>query len=207
MSIEIWIVLVLGASLVSAWIGFSYARRGGPTRAQMDALAHELDQARQEAETVQSGVNEHFEQSAVLFGNLAKDYREFLEHFSESARSLGLPESRARELLEQGYQPLIAHSEIEDDVRVVEASAEVETAEPPLMEDVVETAPAPSSNEVAPAESDLGTGSVESTDAAAIVDRPIPEVIVEMPDEGASGSESLDDSEDDREEVVRQHAG
>ena len=112
MSVEIWILIVLGASAGSAWLAYSMARRGAPSQAQLDALAAELDGARQEAESVQSNVSEHFEQSAMLFGKLAKDYREFLEHFSTSAQALGVSESRALELLEQGYQPLITHEDV-----------------------------------------------------------------------------------------------
>jgi uncharacterized membrane-anchored protein YhcB (DUF1043 family) len=206
-SIEFWIILLVVASAVSAWIGFTYARRGGPTQAELDALEQELDQARQQAETVQSGVNEHFEQSAVLFGNLAKDYREFLEHFSDSAQSLGLPASRARELLEQGFQPLLVHEQVshedEPDESVVEATPEeipeatldatpVATPEgtapePPLMEDVV-AAPMPDADE--PVEAATAGPDPLRTD-----------IFVEMP--GESPTEDAGSIAEDTSEVSR----
>lgn len=109
MGFEVWIVIVLAASGLSGWIGYAYARKGAPKQSELDALAAELEEARGAHESVQSNVNEHFEQSALLFGKLAADYREFLDHFSSSAQSLGLSESRARELIEQGFQPLLTH--------------------------------------------------------------------------------------------------
>ena len=103
-------------------------------------------------------MTEHFEQSALLFGRLAHDYREFLEHFSESAKDLGIDEMRARELLERADLPLLG-----DNRNVIDAEADsLESAvtsplddteqasvpaepanvtaevEPPLIEDVVE---------------------------------------------------------------------
>ncbi|MEJ2087445.1 MAG: DUF1043 family protein [Gammaproteobacteria bacterium] len=109
---ELWIVLLLVASGLSAWIGFTYARKNGPSKAELDALESELDEVRRQAETMQAGVNDHFEQSAMLFGRLAKDYREFLDHFSDSAQALGLSEQRARELIEQGFQPVLTHDAV-----------------------------------------------------------------------------------------------
>ena len=124
MGIEVWIVLLLLASGGSAWIGYTYARRQGPSQSDLDALEAELDEARQQAESVQANVNEHFEQSAILFGRLANDYREFIDHFSSSAQSLGLSEGRARELLEQGFQPMLTHEDVIDDEVVDENLAE-----------------------------------------------------------------------------------
>jgi uncharacterized membrane-anchored protein YhcB (DUF1043 family) len=113
-SIEIWILLLVGVAAVAAAVGYAIARRNAPSEAELEALREELAGARSDAEAVQSSVNEHFEQSAVLFGKLAKDYREFLEHFSTSAQELGLSEGRARELLEQGFQPLLTHEAVID---------------------------------------------------------------------------------------------
>ncbi|MGE0624093.1 MAG: DUF1043 family protein [Pseudomonadales bacterium] len=110
---EIWIVLLLAVAGLSGWAGYFLASRRAPKRAELDALAAELDEARRRAESVQAGVDEHFEQSARLFGKLAGDYREFLEHFAGSAQSLGLSETRTRELVQQSFQPLLTH-EVDD---------------------------------------------------------------------------------------------
>jgi len=120
---EVWIIIVLAASVLSGWIGYAAARKGAPKQSELDAMASELDEARQQAESVQANVSEHFEQSALLFGKLAADYREFLDHFSASAQNLGLSESRARELIEQGFQPLLTHEAVEEAV-VAEAPAD-----------------------------------------------------------------------------------
>ena len=64
----------------------------------------------------------------MLFGKLAADYREFLDHFESSAQNLGLSEARARELIEQGFQPLLTHEESDGPV-VAEAESQAEAAE------------------------------------------------------------------------------
>ena len=121
MGFEVWIVIVLLASGLSGWIGYALAKREAPKQSDLDAMAAELDEARQQAESVQDNVSEHFEQSALLFGKLAADYREFLDHFESSAQNLGLSEARARELIEQGFQPLLTH---EDEGVVAETASE-----------------------------------------------------------------------------------
>lgn len=126
MGFEVWIALLLAASGLSGWIGYAYAKKDAPKQADLDAMAAELDEARQQAESVQANVSEHFEQSAMLFGKLAADYREFLDHFESSAQNLGLSEARARELIEQGFQPLLTH---EQDSVVAEAAEEASADE------------------------------------------------------------------------------
>ena len=66
----------------------------------------------------------------MLFGKLAADYREFLDHFSASAQNLGLSEARARELIEQGFQPLLTHEAIDDTV-IADTTAETEAPDAP----------------------------------------------------------------------------
>ena len=111
MGFEVWIVILVAASALSGGIGYYFARKSAPKQSDIEALTAELEEARKSSASVASNVNEHFEQSALLFGKLAADYREFLDHFSSSAQSLGLSESRARELIEQGFQPLLTHGD------------------------------------------------------------------------------------------------
>ena len=148
MAAEIWILLIILASAVAAGAGFFFARRGAPSRSEIDSLQEELEVARKQATTVQDNVTGHFEQSALLFGRLAHDYRDFLEHFSESAKDLGIDEVRARELLERADLPLLGDNRnvIDADVDSPDATpalaeaaqaADLAEGEPPLIEDVV----------------------------------------------------------------------
>ncbi len=159
MAAEIWILLIILTSAVAAGAGFAFARRGAPSQTEIDSLQQELELARKQATAVQDNVTEHFEQSALLFGRLAHDYRDFLEHFSESAKDLGIDEVRARELLERADLPLLGDNRNVIDAEVdnlesavtshlddtEQASVPAEQAnvtaevEPPLIEDVVET--------------------------------------------------------------------
>ncbi len=131
MSAEIWIVLLLLTAAAAAAAGFAWARRGAPKRSEVDALEAELASAREEAAAVQANVTTHFEQSAMLFGKLAQDYRAFLEHFSQSAQQLGLSEITARELLERADQPLLGQvDEVIDGDLDATPQAEAASAEP-----------------------------------------------------------------------------
>ncbi|MGK0170859.1 MAG: hypothetical protein ACI9W2_002586 [Gammaproteobacteria bacterium] len=75
-----------------------------------DRLEQELDEARGRAGQVNAGINVHFEQSAVLFGQLARDYGAFLSHLQTSARELGLSEGQTENLLERAARPLLSHA-------------------------------------------------------------------------------------------------
>ena len=122
MNVELWIGLLVMLG-IGGLIGWVSARRGVPKRSELDALQQKLDAAHAETEEIRTGVGDHFEQSAVLFGRLAQDYRAFIEHFSESAQSLGISELRARELLEQASQPLVTHEDQESGSDPIDADA------------------------------------------------------------------------------------
>jgi len=217
---EIWILLLVLASAIAAWAGFFYARRGVPTQAQLDALRNELAAAQQKAEKVQADVTGHFEQSAVLFGRLAHDYRAFLEHFSTSAQELGISESMARELLQRADQPLLGQDADVVDTQpaehaetptlsadeAAESSADMLAesqlpeakqaaqgeAEPPLMEDVVTGSTA--------ADKQADTALEETPTTSRLVD-------VELPP-SAEQSEPVDEkAEDMAEDKKTRHAG
>jgi uncharacterized membrane-anchored protein YhcB (DUF1043 family) len=130
-NVELWIGL-LATLGIGGIIGWVTARRGVPKRSELDALQQKLDAAHAETEEIRTGVGDHFEQSAVLFGRLAQDYRAFIEHFSESAQALGISELRARELLEQASQPLVTHEDAQSNSRAIDADAvaTVDAADP-----------------------------------------------------------------------------
>lgn len=216
MGLELWIVLLLVASGVSGWIGFTYARRSGPSKADLDALESELDEARRQVESMQAGVNDHFEQSAMLFGRLAKDYREFLDHFSDSAQSLGLSERRARELIEQGFQPVLTHDAVAEQRPTAEpaiAATEPEPAPEPALPTDSEPGPAPSigSEESEPlepeppliddivvpeaepeTEPEVATARLREEDGSTVAG---PDVVVDLPESGTGKPENIDETD------------
>jgi uncharacterized membrane-anchored protein YhcB (DUF1043 family) len=119
-TIELWIAL-FAALAIGATVGFVFAKRNAPKKSELNALRDQLHTAQTETAEIREGVSDHFEQSAVLFGRLAQDYRSFVEHFSESAQTLGISEGHARELLEQATQPLVSHDAA--DANAIEGAA------------------------------------------------------------------------------------
>ena len=185
MGFEVWIAIVIAASALSGWAGYAFARKGAPKQSELDAMAAELDEARQQADSVQANVSEHFEQSAMLFGKLASDYREFLDHFSASAQNLGLSEARARELIEQGFQPLLTHEAVDE--RVVADASVAETAQSAATAEAeAEAAEAPEAEAAETTETAETAETAEETVAEA--EDPavaVSEVTVQMPDDTA----------------------
>lgn len=182
MSADIWIVLILLTAAASGAAGFFISRRGAPSQSDIDALEAKLEQARSEAEAVQSDVTTHFEQSAALFGRLAGNYREFLEHFSESAQKLGLSEVMARELLQRADQPLLGHS-----VEVVAEEAGVAG-----VAEVAEVAE--ENSEAEPAEADVSEADVADVDGS---EADVSAADVSEADISRVNSSTLDSSESD----------
>lgn len=159
MSPEFWIALVI-ATVAAFFIGRkSASQRADALNTRLDALQGELDTTRERAEAelaqaqadaaaVEEGVTSHFEQSAVLFGNLAKDYRAFFEHFSNSAQQLGVSEGVARQLLAQLDEPLISETAAAEATIGVEetaptapdatpdATAPIRDTEPPILDPI-----------------------------------------------------------------------
>jgi uncharacterized membrane-anchored protein YhcB (DUF1043 family) len=188
---EIWIVIVLAASGLSGWIGYAYARKGAPRQSELDEMAAELEAARVQAQSVEANVSEHFEQSAMLFGKLAADYREFLDHFSASAQNLGLSETRARELIEQGFQPLLTHEA--DTASVVAA---------PVAETDAEVSAEMPAGDMAPGPEDQGGETLKDEERPAAEEPEAlraSEVTVELPD--AAVADEADSAESKRKQA------
>jgi len=104
-----WLLLMLAAVVTTGCVCYLLGRRDSSQQREIDRLEAELSQEREQAERLRAGVGSHFERSAALFGSLARDYRAFLDHFSASARELGLSQGRTEELLEEVARPLLAH--------------------------------------------------------------------------------------------------
>lgn len=107
MEVEYWIVAIVAAA-VALVAGFIGGRMSSASQRQVEAMARERDEAREQAEKVRAEVNQHFEESARMFGKLASDYRTFFEQFAHTAQKLGLSEGRARELLQQADPNLVS---------------------------------------------------------------------------------------------------
>lgn len=107
MEAEYWILSIL-AVVVALVAGFIGGRMSSASQREVEAMARERDEAREEAENVRAEVNRHFEDSARMFGKLASDYRTFFQQFSRTAQNLGLSEGRARELLQQADPSLVS---------------------------------------------------------------------------------------------------
>ncbi len=189
MGFEIVVPLLLVVAGVAAWVGHSVAKRAAPSQSELDELKNELEAARQTAESVQANVSDHFEQSAVLFGKLASDYREFLEHFSSSAQALGLSEARARELIERGSQPLLSHDDSAD-----AALGEALEGTAVTTEAAAASADESASPEAAAAkQAEAGAEPASSLQAEAS-ESGEPRIVVEMPDDAEPSIESASEA-------------
>lgn len=118
MLIEYWLLGGLATAGVLL-IGFLLGRLTAPGDRECEALRNERDKAQQELTDMNERVNQHFGESARLFGNLAHDYRALYEHFAHSARDLGLSEGERREMLESAIRPLPAEGETDSEGSVV----------------------------------------------------------------------------------------
>lgn len=149
MIVELWIALFASLA-IGTTVGFIIAKRNAPKKSELDALRDQLHAAQTETAEVREGVSDHFEQSAVLFGRLAQDYRSFIEHFSESAQTLGISEGHARELLEQASQPLVGHDAADTDA--IEGAAVASVSDIEEATDVEDTVAAESGSAAAESE-------------------------------------------------------
>ncbi len=121
MEAEYWILSILGIALALV-AGFIGGRMSSASQRQVESMARERDQAREEAENVRAEVNRHFEESARMFGKLASDYRTFFQQFADTAQKLGLSEGRARELLQQADPSLVSEREAASSARAAGAA-------------------------------------------------------------------------------------
>jgi uncharacterized membrane-anchored protein YhcB (DUF1043 family) len=126
MTIEVWILALIAATVTAGAIGFVAGRRRSTEHQRINALETELKDAEQRLREMDEGINEHFEESAELFGQLARDYRKFFQHFATSAGKLGVAEDRTDAMLASAQARLLA------DERGPEREVVADTAEASL---------------------------------------------------------------------------
>ncbi|MGB0734267.1 MAG: YhcB family protein, partial [Pontibacterium sp.] len=80
----LWIA-VAASLAIGGLIGFLIGRSGSGA-SQQAALAKELEENRAELETYKRKVNDHFEETAALVGNLTDSYKAVHTHLAESSR-------------------------------------------------------------------------------------------------------------------------
>lgn len=107
MALETLMLVLIGAAGV-ALIGFAIGRFSAPGERNCQTLQTELDRTRDELSSVRDRVENHFSESARLFGTLAHDYHALFDHFAETARHLGLTERETDELLSPAMRRLPA---------------------------------------------------------------------------------------------------
>lgn len=117
---EIAIPAIIVAALVAGALGFLLGRRAvqAADRTRVEELEGELEAARSRAEererelegelgAARAGVDQHFEASAELLGQLARDYRALFEHWADGATRLGGSATRAEAIIEQARERLL----------------------------------------------------------------------------------------------------
>jgi uncharacterized membrane-anchored protein YhcB (DUF1043 family) len=107
MALETLFLLLLAVA-GAAVIGFALGRFSAPGERNCQLLQTELDRSRDELDAVRNKVDDHFSESARLFGTLAHDYHALFDHFAQTARQLGLDERETRDLLSPAMRRLPA---------------------------------------------------------------------------------------------------
>jgi uncharacterized membrane-anchored protein YhcB (DUF1043 family) len=125
MALETLFLLLLAVA-GAAVIGFALGRFSAPGERNCQLLQTELDRTRDELGAVRNKVDDHFSESARLFGTLAHDYHALFDHFAETARELGLDERETRDLLSPAMRRLPA-GETRPDTADNEAAAHEES--------------------------------------------------------------------------------
>jgi len=98
--------LMLAIAVVAVVIGFLAGRLSAPRERQFQETRSELERVQKERDELRDSVENHFQHTAALFGNLSRDYRALYLHFAEGARSMGLGEEPARRLIEEAREPV-----------------------------------------------------------------------------------------------------
>ena len=106
---EMWMLVAVFA-VGALVLGFIVGRVSAPREDRFRQVEQQLNDARGELDDVRSSVNHHFEESARLFGELARDYRALFGHFAESAQRMGFSDDETRELLRRANRQLAAPS-------------------------------------------------------------------------------------------------
>lgn len=170
--------LMLAIAVVAVVIGFLVGRLTAPRERQFQETRSELERVQKERDELRDSVENHFQHTAALFGNLSRDYRALYLHFAEGARSMGLGEEPAQRLIEEARASADAP-----------ADPEAATEKPPI-----DPEPEPAGDR-ARAEADDAPEAEDKTEAEA-KSRPAP--AKEETSEAAAGDQAEVPSKDDQ---------
>ena len=106
---EMWMLVAVFA-VGALVLGFIVGRVSAPREGRFRQVEQQLNDAKGELDDVRTSVNHHFEESARLFGELARDYRALFGHFAESAQRMGFSNDETQELLRRANRQLAAPS-------------------------------------------------------------------------------------------------
>ena len=162
MTIEIFII---GLLLIAATgvVGFYVGRGGSAERARIAVLEAELTETEKKLSERQAGIDEHFEESAELFGRLAQDYRALFQHFASDAAKLGLGDARSQQILDTVRARLLTD---ERSIETVEPTTTVDSSGAAEARDAVEPAAVMEPDEVVAVAEPVSAPQSVSTEAA-----------------------------------------
>lgn len=99
-SLELVFTVGIAALIVGAVIGAAIAQRSGGTQRTQRQLETQLTELREQAESYQHEVSEHFTETAQLLNQLTASYRDVHNHLAKGAQSLAT-DGRASETLKK----------------------------------------------------------------------------------------------------------
>lgn len=99
-SLELVFTVGIGALIVGAIVGAAIAQRSGGTQRTQQQLENQLTELREQAQSYQHEVSEHFTETAQLLNQLTASYRDVHNHLARGAQSLAT-DGRASETLKK----------------------------------------------------------------------------------------------------------
>lgn len=99
-SLELLIATGIAALIIGAVIGAAIAQRSGASQRTQRQLETQLEDMKQQAESYQHEVTEHFNETAELLNQLTSSYRDVHTHLAKGAQTL-VGEGKTRQTIKQ----------------------------------------------------------------------------------------------------------
>lgn len=99
-SLELLITTGIASLIIGAVIGAAIAQRSGSSQRTQRQLETQLDDMKQQAESYQHEVTEHFNETAELLNQLTASYRDVHNHLAKGAQTL-VGEGKTRQSIKQ----------------------------------------------------------------------------------------------------------